>query len=189
MNIVSTNNKTNDLDQEWIAEYKTSGDLAALGRLYEPYMPLVYGVALKHFRDEERSKDAVMQIFEELIEKIKSHNISNFKSWLYVLSKNHCLMELRKEKSGSVNFEENFMEFEPFMHLSEKEQTEMQLLAMEACLETLNLEQRQTISLFYLEEKCYAEVATETGYDIKKVKSYIQNGKRNLKICLEKQRE
>jgi len=98
-------------------------------------------------------------------------------------------MELRKEKSGSVNFEENFMEFEPFMHLSEKEQTEMQLLAMEACLDTLNLEQRQTISLFYLQEKCYAEVAMETGYDIKKVKSYIQNGKRNLKICLEKQRE
>lgn len=153
MSIAPSNNKLHDLDQEWITEYKTSGDLAALARLYEPYVPLVYGVALKYFKDEERSKDAVMQIFEELISKIKQHNIHHFKSWLYTLSRNHCLMEIRKEKSNPIIFDESFMDFEPFMHLSEKEQTETKLIAMEACLETLNIEQRQSITLFYLQEK------------------------------------
>lgn len=186
---ITYNHKSPDLDQEWITEYKTSGDLAALGRLYEPYIPLVYGVALKYLKDEERSKDAVMQIFEKLISKIKLHRIDYFKSWLYTLSKNHCLMELRQDKTKAVILEDDFVDFAPFMHLTEKEQTEAQLMAMEACLEALNTEQRKSITLFYLDEKCYAEVAQETGYELKKVKSYIQNGKRNLKICIEQQSE
>jgi RNA polymerase sigma-70 factor (ECF subfamily) len=40
--------------------------------------------------------------------------------------------------------------------------------------------------LFYLEQKCYKDIADLTGYDLNKVKSAIQNGKRNLKICMER---
>ncbi len=177
-----------DTDLQWISEYKTSGDLDALGHLYQSYMPMVYGVALKYFKDEERSKDAVMHIFEILINKVKTQSISYFKSWLYTLAKNYCLMELRKDKNNIVETGIDIMESEPFWHHNEEEK-EKHLLALEKCIGTLNMEQKTSISLFYLQEKCYVEVAEETGYELKKVKSYIQNGKRNLKICLEQQSE
>ena len=98
-----------------MVQYKKSGDLNVLGELYKPYMPLVYGVALKYLKDEERSKDAVIQIFEELIDKVKTNEISYFKSWLYVVCRNHCLMILRKEqKHITISFDDVLMENEPF---------------------------------------------------------------------------
>jgi RNA polymerase sigma-70 factor (ECF subfamily) len=57
---------------------------------------------------------------------------------------------------------------------------------LEKCIETLGDEQKQCVKLFYLQEKCYKEITESTGFDMNKVKSYIQNGKRNLKICMEK---
>lgn len=190
MNISYRHNPVAGQDAKWIAEYKNSEDLDALGKLYEPYMPLVYGVALKYLKDKDHSKDVVMQVFEVLIEKIKFHEIDNFKSWLYVLSRNHCLMILRKEqKNKVVHLEETFMESEPFLHHDNGTDREAQLNAMEKCIETLDEMQKQSIHLFYLQQLCYAEVAEKTGYELKKVKSYIQNGKRNLKICIEKKIE
>ncbi len=179
------------VDEQWVADYKKSGDLMILGKLYQPYMPLVYGVCLKYFKDEEDSKDAVMQIFEQLITKLKEHDVKNFKSWLYVLSRNFCLMELRKnQKNTFVNIDESFVETGPLLHhINSDEGKEAQLLALEKCIETLNQEQKLSVNLFYLQKKCYTEVAEHTGFEISKVKSYIQNGKRNLKICLEKQSE
>lgn len=187
MNISYKHKSATHQDEKWISEYKSSENLDSLGKLYEPYMPLVYGVALKYLKDKDRSKDVVMQVFEVLIEKIKSHEIGNFKSWLYVLSRNHCLMILRKEQKNVVlNLEDSFMESEPFLHHDNGTDRETQLSAMEKCIETLDEAQKQSINLFYLKQLCYAEVAEKTGYDLKKVKSYIQNGKRNLKICIEK---
>lgn len=190
---MSTSNKNNAVAEQetmWIADYKASGNLALLGEIYQPYMPLVYGVGLKYLKDEAKSKDAVMQIFEILIDKLKTHEVIHFKSWLYVLSKNHCLMQLRKEhKNIVVDLNEAIMEFEPFLHHDNAYEREKQLITMEKCIKKLNEEQKVSISLFYLEQKCYAEVADNTGYDINKVKSYIQNGKRNLKICIEKSSE
>jgi RNA polymerase sigma-70 factor (ECF subfamily) len=177
-----------DLGQQQIAEYKKSGDLGILGQLFKPYMPLVYGVCLKYFKNEEDAKDAVIQIFEQLITKVEVHEIKNFKSWLYVLSKNYCLMELRKGKKMTiVNIEDHFMELDSISHHDDS--NEWHLTAMEECLETLTSEQKVSVSLFYLQQKCYQEVAEATGFELKKVKSYIQNGKRNLKICIEKKSE
>jgi RNA polymerase sigma factor (sigma-70 family) len=174
-------------DAALIAQYKSSGDLEVLGVLYNKYMHLVFGVCLNYFKDEEQSKDAVMQIFEELVKKLKVHEVQNFKSWLHVLTRNHCLMALRKSaKNTTVSLEDSFVENTDFVHLDIDDTKERQLTVMEKCMETLPEEQRRSVDLFYLQEKCYKEVVDITGYEMSKVKSYIQNGKRNLKICIEK---
>ena len=177
-------------DLSLITAYQESGDLEVLGELYGKYMYLVFGVCISYFKDEERSKDAVMQIFEELVVKLRIHQVQNFKSWLHVLTRNHCLMALRKSsKHLTVALEDNFVESGNFVHLDIEDAKETQLTLMEKCLETLSDEQRLSVDLFYLQEKCYKEVADITGYELVKVKSYIQNGKRNLKICIEKNSE
>lgn len=174
-------------DAALIAHYKQSGNLEALGTLYNKYMHLVFGVCLNYLKNEEQSKDAVMQIFEELVVKLKIHEVQNFKSWLHVLSRNHCLMALRKQsKNTTVSIEDTFVENMDFVHLDIDDTKERQLSVMEKCMETLPEEQRISVDLFYLQEKCYKEVADITGYEMLKVKSYIQNGKRNLKNCIEK---
>ncbi|WP_240186969.1 RNA polymerase sigma factor [Pedobacter nanyangensis] len=174
-------------DASLVVAYQKSGDLKMLGELYNKYMHLVYGVCFNYFKDEEQSKDAVMQIFEELVSKLRIHQVQNFKSWLHVLTRNHCLMALRKSsRNPTVTMEDNFVENSDFVHLDIDDTKETQLTIMEKCMETLSEEQRRSVDLFYLQEKCYKEVADITGYDMLKVKSYIQNGKRNLKICIEK---
>ncbi len=170
-----------------LSDYRRTGDLELLGRLYQGYMPLVYGLCLKYFKDEELSKDAVMQIFEQLIDKLRRHEVSNFKSWLYTLARNYCLMALRStSKHIFVPVEDGIMEKDEIVHLNIDDSKENALSSMEKCMEKLPDDQRISIDLFYLQEKCYKEVADITGFDMNKVKSYIQNGKRNLKICMEK---
>jgi RNA polymerase sigma-70 factor (ECF subfamily) len=177
-------------DADLIREYKASGRLDYLAALYQRYMNLVYGVCLRYF-DEAAGKDAVMQLFEELIPRLKQHEVQNFKSWLHVVARNHCLMKLRsmKQREGrQVSIEDRpLMENEEIIHHDNGVSLEDNLQAMEKCLETLPAEQQQSVNLFYLQEKSYREVAAITGYEMNKVKSYIQNGKRNLKICMEQQ--
>ena len=176
-------------EDKLLAGYRETGDLRLLGKLYEPYMPLVYGLCFKYYKNQAKSEDAVMQIFESLITKLRVHEVSNFKSWLYTLARNHCLMDLRStNRFNTVDIDEHLVESDAFLHQyhSGERIPEDQLALMESCLETLNTEQRTCIRLFYLEQKCYKEVAGITGYDLNKVKSHIQNGKRNLKICMEK---
>jgi RNA polymerase sigma factor (sigma-70 family) len=188
--INSSSGNTAIRELELLAEYRSTGDLELLGKLYEQYMPLVFGLCLKYFRDEEQSKDAVMQIFEELVKKLRVHEVTNFKAWLYTLSRNHCLMLLRSSsKHEIISIDENFMENEAFVHLNLEDDTEEKLSVMAKCIEELPSEQKVSINLFYMEQKCYKEVADQTGFELGKVKSYIQNGKRNLKICIEKNSE
>lgn len=188
--ITNTSVKNGPEDQELLTEYRKSGSLEILGQLYGRYMHLVYGLCLKYLKDEEKSKDAVMQIFEQLISKLKIHEVINFKSWLYTLARNYCLMELRSStRHEFVPMEENFMEKDAFVHLDIDDTRERTLTVMEKCIEKLPPEQKDSINLFYLEQKCYKEIADITGFDLNKVKSYIQNGKRNLKICIEKSGE
>ena len=191
MRFIKNTAKINEQDDSsLIAAYKQNGDLEVLGGLYNKYMHLVFGVCFNYFKDEELSKDAVMQIFEELVVKLKVHEVQNFKSWLHVLTRNHCLMALRKSaKNPTITLEDNFVENEDFVHLDVDDAKETQLTVMEKCMETLSEEQRKSVDLFYLQEKCYKEVSDITGYEMLKVKSYIQNGKRNLKICIEKNSE
>lgn len=174
-------------DERLLHSYKQNHDLKTLASLYEKYMHLVYGVCLKYLRDEEQSKDAVMQIFEELIDKAYLHDIQNFKSWLHVLSRNFCLMQLRSGKKLVTESLSDFMEFADETHHYAEQEGNMQIL--DRCKEKLPTPQRTSIQLFYMEQKCYKEIVDHTGYTLNEVKSYIQNGKRNLKICVEKNRE
>ena len=191
MKFLKTTSGKGDFDEQgMLLEYRNTGNLEILGKLYERYMPLVFGLCLKYFKDEEQSKDAVMQIFEELVKKLKVHEVINFKSWLYTVSRNHCLMDIRSaSKHEFVQIEEDVMENGAFVHLNIDEVREGKLDVMEKCIEKLPPEQKETINLFYLEQKCYKDVSDITGYDLNKVKSYIQNGKRNLKICIDKNSE
>lgn len=175
-------------DEQLLALYQASGDLEMLATLYERYMGLVYGVCLKYLKSDTQSQDAVMELFEELIEKVKSQEIRHFKSWLYVVAKNHCLMALRRQKGKKVlSMDADFMQLPSELHPADTNEKEASLVMMEKCLETLSDPQRNAVTLFYLEEKCYQQVAEVTGYPLGKVRSYIQNGRRNLKICMEKE--
>ena len=184
--IKSTKPPTDVADEKLLQDYRDTGNLAVLGALYEKYMHLVYGVCLKHLADEDQSKDAVMQIFEELIIKANKFEIANFKGWLYTLSRNYCLMQLRAGKKMPTDTLDDFMEIAEDLHPDNKE---TDLVTLERCKEKLPEAQKISIQLFYIDEKCYKEIADDTGYSLNEVKSYIQNGKRNLKICLEKTRE
>jgi RNA polymerase sigma factor (sigma-70 family) len=173
-------------DNELIEQYKISGSLETLGELYQRYMELVYGVCLKYLKEPEDAKDSVLNIFEELVSKLKKHNVDNFKGWVYQLSRNHCLMKLRKQKIISVNIDMSVVQSEETIHLDEELEKEQNFKQMQYCLEQLIQQQRQVIELFYLENKCYKEISEITEMDPNKVRSLIQNGRRNLKICMEK---
>ena len=159
-----------------------------LGDLYNRYIPLVYGLCLKYLKDTDASEDAVMQIFEILLNKVGRFEIKEFRTWLYSVAKNHCLQLLRKTKREmATDFGSVVMESGDDSHLFDREEGEMRLSALEKCMEQLPVPQRESVRLFFLEEKSYADIAEITSYHLKSVKSYIQNGKRNLKICIEKQ--
>jgi RNA polymerase sigma-70 factor (ECF subfamily) len=173
-------------DKELISRYKSTSDLRTLGDLYQRYMELVYGVCMKYLQDSEKAKDAVMQIFEELVLKLKKHEVENFKSWLYQLAKNHCLMQLRTPRNlKTVEIPESLMQSEENVHLNGVLEKEENFKKLELCLGTLSEEQRKVVQLFYLDGRCYNEIAELTGMDWNQVRSLIQNGRRNLKICME----
>ena len=182
-----TNIPTTETDKELVTSFKQSGEINYLSILYQRYMDLVFGVCLKYFKDTERSKDAVMEIFEELNTKLRQHEVENFKGWLHVLARNYCLMQMRSPRNmKTAEFNADFMQLEENTHLnSEALEKESNFVKMEQCLETLPDEQKDSVRLFYLENKCYNEIAVITGYDWNKVRSYIQNGRRNLKLCME----
>lgn len=174
-------------DKELVDRYKQSGDLAVLGELYQRYMELVYGVCLKYFKDPEAAKDGVMQIFEELVLKLKKHEVENFRGWLHQVAKNHCLMQLRTPKNlKTVEFKTDLMQNEKNVHLNGILEKEENFKKLEHCIGTLTSDQQVAIRLFYLEEKCYNEIVEITGQEWNQVRSFIQNGRRNLKLCMEK---
>ena len=185
---MKVSHRNSDLsDKELLEKYRKSGDLELLGILYQRYMHLVYRVCLKYFKDRDQSQDAVMQLFEQLITSLRKHEVENLKSWLHVTARNLCLMELRKRKpqTSLENISEINMESDDYGHHDNEKPMEEDLSKLENCIEKLKVDQKQCVSLFYLEQKSYVEVAEQTSFPLKKVKSYIQNGKRNLKICME----
>ena len=162
-----------------------------MGELYKRYTRFVFLVSIKYLKNEEDSNEAVMQIFEKLLKDLKKHKIENFKSWLHVVTKNFCFQLLRQnqslqKKQGEYeNFSTSFMEKEEYLHHTVEQEKEIKLQALETAVNELNDEQKTCIELFYLQEKSYKEVVEITGFEMKKVKSYIQNGKRNLKMLLQ----
>ncbi|HJZ39645.1 MAG TPA: sigma-70 family RNA polymerase sigma factor [Bacteroidales bacterium] len=176
-------------DGELVEQYRGKQDLEILGALYKPYMYLVYGVCMKYLKNRDDSQDAVMQIFEILARDIPKYEIRNFKSWLYGVSRNYCLMKLRKDISERNRYElmgeELFMESTAVLHPIEEKDDEDLQIRLKACLERLKEDQRRCIELFYYQQYCYKEIAAEMKLEENKVKSFIQNGKRNLKLCIE----
>ena len=179
-------------DEELIYRYKNTTDNQIISELFERYTHLVFGVCMKYLKNEEESKDAVMQVFEQLFTKLKTQEIQNFKSWIYTVTKNFCLMKIRYEQSVRkykdeyyANMQQEIMESTELFHPLNKEELNDRIPKLKKGIEQLKSDQRKCIELLYLQDKSYKEVADITGYSMKQVKSYIQNGKRNLKIILE----
>ena len=187
MNFLKSHNyNSKSADEVLLLQYRETGDLEALAALYEKYMHLVYGLCIKYLKDKDSSKDAVMQIFEELITKSARYEVDNFKSWLHVLARNFCLSKMRAEKNKQTET------LDAINNLPDGAQQENgwddEMWKLNQCKQKLSPEQRTSIELFFIADKCYKEIADNTGYAVNEVKSYIQNGKRNLKICMEKNR-
>jgi len=182
-------------DLELISLYKESGDNVYIGELFKRYTHLVFGVCMKYLKDEDESKDAVMMIFEKLPADLKKHEVNQFKGWLHTVARNHCLMELRAKSARHEKEVEMAKDFGSIMesgydlHLDGEADKEKELSNLESAVKELKEEQKICIELFYLQEKSYQEVAEMTGFDMNKVKSAIQNGKRNLKILLTERNE
>ncbi len=178
----------NQLDDiELIKNYCEKGDNVFLGILFKRYSHLVLGLCIKYLKNENEAQDMVMQIFEKITSDLKKHKIEFFKSWLYTYSKNMCLMELRKKQSQlkkDIELQENtilFMDSGHELHPNTNEEKENSLLQLEKALNALTKEQKQCIILFYYKNMSYNEIVELTGFSSNEVKSYIQNGKRNLK--------
>ncbi len=173
-------------DTELLELYYQDRDPEWIGRLLERYTLLLLGVCMKYVKDENEAKDCVQQIFLKVLTEVSKYRIEYFKSWLYMVAKNHCLMRLRDTgKKGAKELDERMLvHTEP-----EKEdllQNEQTYDLLEDAITELSEEQRQCVILFYLKKNSYQQIAEKTGYSLLQVKSYIQNGKRNLKITLEK---
>ena len=178
-------------DNELVNLYKQSFNTEIIGELYKRYNHIVYGVALKYLKDTDFAQDALLDIFNKLFEQLIKYKIDDFKNWLLTVTRNHCLKQLKEiARSAPLDYAEthflsvDFMENEHELDLHI--QKENQLKDLEHALTALKPEQKKCISLFYLEDKSYQEISENTGFSIKMVKSYIQNGKRNLQILMEK---
>ncbi|MBC8152321.1 MAG: sigma-70 family RNA polymerase sigma factor [Bacteroidetes bacterium] len=181
-------------DGEFVAAYQATGDLELLGDLYERHIDMVYAVCFNYLRDEAESQDAVMHLFEQLITDLKRHEVQNFRSWLHTVARNYCLMQLRARRvyvSDAELTDADEDDTRPaadwlMTDADEGPDLEQHITQMHACLKTLPPAQQTCLDLFYLQQKSYADVAQLTGYDLKQVKSYLQNGRRNLKLCLDR---
>lgn len=175
-------------DAELLDQFSATGDNELLGVLLQRYTLLLLGVCMKYLKNEEEARDSVQQIFLKVIQELQKYKVEYFKSWLYMVAKNHCLMKLR-DRQGKIP-----KELDERLHATPGEETDLQHLmsndraldVMEESLKELNPEQQQCVTLFYLEKKSYQEITDLTGFSLMKVKSYIQNGKRNLKILIER---
>lgn len=176
-------------EKDLLQNYKQSQDQKWVGQLYEPYMSLLYGVCMKYLKDPTLAKDAVMDIYIHISEKLKTHEVEKFRPWLYVVAKNHCYEQLRKsskriEKEISANDVYSETIFHP-----DSVSKETRLLKMEHCIEKLNMEQKSCVQAFYFKSMSYERIAQEYNLKWNTVRSHIQNGRRKLKICMDSKSE
>jgi RNA polymerase sigma-70 factor (ECF subfamily) len=191
---LSSNNRQNLSDSDLIERYRYSFDNAYIGELFQRYSHMLYGVCLKYMKDEEKAKDVVMDVFEIVLIDLKRHQVDTFRTWVYSVAKNQCLMELRKEKRVDSKQEEfahlskEIMELDIPQHLNGESQEETDR-KLDIAIDGLKGGQRECIRMFYFEKKSYEEIEAKTGYTYNEVKSFLQNGKRNLKIQLTRANE
>ena len=173
-------------DTELLDHYYEDKNQEWMGILLERYTLLLLGVCMKYLKNEEEAKDCVQQIFLKVLTEVTKYKIDYFKSWLYMVAKNHCLMKLRGKQTRRTN-----EIFDQYIATPEEKKTELlenekTYLLLEESIKELNEEQKQCVILFYLQKFSYHQISEKTGFELSQVKSYIQNGKRNLKILLEK---
>lgn len=185
---MNTDQSRHITDQQLLENFYEDKDKQWLGILLQRYTLLLLGVCMKYLKNEEEAKDSVQQVFLKVITELQKYKVDYFKSWIYMVAKNHCLMKLR-DKQGRLTVEIN----EKLVNAHEEEFDKQKLLEDEktmelltASLKELNPEQQQCVTLFYLQKKSYQEISNSTGFSMLQVKSYIQNGKRNLKLLIEK---
>lgn len=179
-------------DENLVINYQNTKNNLVVGELFKRHSLMCYAVCMKYLKNEDAAHDATMNIFEKLFTDLQKHQINNFKSWLHTVCKNHCLILLRKPNvlvSIDERKEENshlFMQLANVLnHEDNKHEKEEKLQVLEQSIIELKDKQRKCIELFFLKQKSYQEISKQTGYTENEVKSYIQNGKRNLKILLE----
>jgi RNA polymerase sigma-70 factor (ECF subfamily) len=173
-------------DEEIISLYLTNKESKIIDEFYKRYSHLVFGVCLKYLKQKENAEDTTLEIFNQIGNKIEKHSIQNFKSWLFTITKNTCLMQLRKKNHQFIEIDNAPVSEDYDDSLKSKEINELKLNLLEEALIELNTDQHYCIRAFYLEKKSYDEIVKDSNYNLNEVKSFIQNGKRNLKIILTK---
>lgn len=181
---MNKNNYQHISDNEILSKFYIDRNREWLGIVLERYTLLLFGVCMKYLKNEEDAKDAVQQIFLKAINELEKYEITYLKSWLYKVACNFCLMKLRSEKNLTTYSEDKLSNL-PIEETEHNQIKESNLNKLEACLEELNKEQQCCITLFYLQKNSYQQITDKTGYSMQQVKSYIQNGKRNLKMLME----
>lgn len=179
---------SNMTDEELLSRYRQTKDNNWLGLLLRRYTLLLLGVSMKYLKNEEEAKDNVQQVFIKVLEEMDRHQVTYFKSWLFMVVKNQCLMKLRSKKNKTGRTVELDTTHRPIIEDTDEDEllTEENLSLLRIAIEQLKEEQKSCVSLFYLQKKSYQEISESTGYTLLQVKSNIQNGKRNLKILIEK---
>lgn len=174
-------------DAQLLEEFHRTGERRLLGTLLERYTLLLYGVGLKYLKDEEEARDAVQQVFLKALTELEKYRVEYPKSWLYAIMRNHCLMALRSKGRATTGLEESMAPSEDGGGgTAEKLSEEARYIQLEEALGMLSQEQRTCISMFYLQRKSYLEICQATGFGFGEVKSHIQNGRRNLRIILQR---
>ncbi|SHM69549.1 RNA polymerase sigma-70 factor, ECF subfamily [Chitinophaga jiangningensis] len=177
-------------DQDLLQRYKADGNSEWIGVLFDRYALLLLGMCMKYLKNEEDARDAVQQIFLKVLSDVHKHEVQFFRAWIYQVAKNYCLMQLRQQH---MKYREEITDSTMGKMVAEEEdkrvhqEKDIMLEHMEQAMVLLNADQRICLELFYLHKKSYQQIADETGFNLMQVKSHIQNGKRNLKIILEKQ--
>ncbi len=177
-------------DEELVSQFKREGDKSVFAELFKKHVKVVYGTCLFYLQDKDEAQDATMLLFEKLLIEVKQREINNFKGWLSFVVRNHCISIIRKNKSYQKNIK-SYYEFEyeePNLENEEKINSindEALIEHLNSCLPQLKDKQRICLELFYLKSKSYHDIANETSFTINEIKSYIQNGKRNLKLLIE----
>lgn len=182
-------------DLSLVDKYKTTKDVNYVGELFKRYTSVVFAISIKYLKNKDAAGDAVIEIFEKLLNDLLRFEIENFPAWLHKVTRNHCLITIRSGNYQKKHMDRytqdmnSFMEKDSVVYHESEINKEENLVMLEKGIQNLNHEQKKCIDLFYLKEKCYNEIAKETGYSLNEVKSYIQNGKRNLKIFMEKNQQ
>jgi RNA polymerase sigma factor (sigma-70 family) len=174
-------------DQQLLQYFYQDKNNEWLGIILQRYTMLLLGVCMKYLKNEDLAKDAVQQVFIKAITELHKYKVDYFKSWLYMVAKNYCLMQLRDKNKETVeikdqNYSTPYEQVDTTLHIEK----EKQLTNMEIALQQLSVEQKQCVTLFYLQKLSYQQITEQTGYTLLQVKSHIQNGKRNLKLMLER---